>query len=167
MPVLVDEQEENRAIADSSDIVAYIDRLYPAKDVKCGYKGPAADACSGILPKLAGLLKNQDTSLTPKLKEDLKAELNKLNEYLASKECSDRKFLLGDDLSDLDCSVLPKLFHVQVAAMEYKNFAIPREFAALWRYIEAGQSEAVWNLTCPPPDEVTHGWSRHGVIKEN
>ena len=166
VPVLVDHGANCKVVEDSGRINAYINDLYPSRDAQCAYQGPAADACGGIFPKLAQLTKNRDTSKTPELKQALLEELVKLNAYLCCDEHKGKKFLLGDFMSDLDCSILPKLLHVRVAGKEFKGFDIPQELTALHDYIKNGQMEPVWEKTCPPDEQIIYGWNRHNVLKE-
>jgi len=78
VPVLVDRRKEKKIIADSAEITKYLNDEFPDCDCKCGYTGPALDACSGIFPKLATLLKNKDQTKVESLKTDLLNDLPRL-----------------------------------------------------------------------------------------
>ncbi|XP_045160390.2 uncharacterized protein LOC123525413 isoform X2 [Mercenaria mercenaria] len=159
VPVLVDRQQGNKVISDSAEITKYINELYPKPALKQGYTGPG-DACTGgIFPKFAAMMKNKDESKDSELKQALIDELKKLNDYLTNKECSGN-FLLCDNLCELDCQVLPKLRHVQVAGDYYKKFKIPEDFTALQEYIKQGESSDIFKSTCAPDEEFIWGWSK-------
>nr|KAG5686977.1 hypothetical protein BaRGS_011886 [Batillaria attramentaria] len=163
VPVFED-TEKNVVIADSAKITAYIHELFPEPDLQQNYNGPAVEACSGIFPKLAAFLKNKDPSATPALREALEEELTKLDTYLQSGGCQG-KYLLCDTVSELDCSILPKLRHVQVAAKYFQKFEIPEKLTALQKYIKDGQSCEVFQQTACKDEEIIKGWSRHGLVK--
>ena len=164
MPVLRD-TETNKTIDDSGAIVKYVDSIFPKPDLQIGYQGQAVDCTSQIFPKLAQLVKNKDRSMTPQLKLALSAELEKLNDYLNSTEEKGR-FLLGDSLSELDCSILPKLNHVRVAGKEWKNYDIDKSLTGVWRYFDEARKTDVWIKTSPEDTEIVLGWGRHGILKE-
>ena len=132
--------------------------------MRIGYTGAARDATDGVFGKLAVLLKSSPTDEVEKLTAALTAEFIKCNEYLAS---ITHKYLLCDSLSDIDCSVLPKLRHVQVAGKHFRDFNIPEQCNALIEYIRHGEATDEFKQTCPKDSEIIHGWSQHGVTVLN
>ncbi|KAL8582055.1 hypothetical protein ACOMHN_028036 [Nucella lapillus] len=162
VPVLVD--TETREVRTNSQlIVKYIDDHFPNPSINVDYSGPAVEACSGVFPKLAALLKNKDRDAIPALRKALEEELTKVDLFLKSK--GDGRFLTGDALSALDCSLLPKLRHVQVAGKHFQKFEIPGRLDSLHRYIQAGEACEAFQKTSYPDEEIIHGWGRHGLIK--
>ncbi|KAL4235581.1 Chloride intracellular channel protein 1 [Mactra antiquata] len=158
VPVLVDRHNNNKIIPDSGEITRYINELFPKPEVHQGYSGPAIDAASGIFPKFAAMMTNKDSSKNEELKANLVAELRKLNDFLAAN--INNKYLLCDNVCELDCQVLPKLRHIQVAGTFYKSFNIPEEFTTLTRYIKEGEACDVFKNSCPPDEEIIWGWSK-------
>lgn len=158
VPVLIDRQNDNKIIPDSSEITQYLNKLFPKPEVQQGYSGPANEASSGIFPKFAAMMKNKDSSMDDEVKANLVAELNKLNDFLAAN--NDSKYLLCNNVCELDCQVLPKLRHVQIAGAYYKNFNIPEEFTELKQYIQNGEADVAFRSTCPADDEIVWGWSK-------
>lgn len=159
VPVLVDGQNGNKIIPDSAEITQYLNKLFPKPECQQGYSGPGCDSATGIFPKFAAMMKNKDESMNNELMQTLFSELGKLNQYLLSKECSG-DLLLCDNLCDLDCEVLPKLRHVQVAGGHYKDFKIPEDYEALNDYIKCGESSDIFRCTCPADEEIIWGWSK-------
>lgn len=159
VPVLIDRQKGNKVIADSAEIIKYINECFPKPELQREYSGPCVEAAAGIFPKFAAMMKNKEESKESELKEALLAELKKLDDYLANKGCSG-DFLLCDSLCELDCQVLPKLRHVQVAGGHYKNFNIPEDFSALNAYIKRGEACDIFKRTCPSDEEFVWGWSK-------
>ncbi|CAG2244789.1 unnamed protein product [Mytilus edulis] len=157
-----DFRKENEVIADSADINKYLEQEFPECDCKVGYTGPAIDACSGVFPKLAALLKNKDKSKNDFLKTELISELSKVNEYLES-DSHKGKFLIGDEMNEIDCMFLPRLRHVIVAADHYAGIKIPDEMSVLKQYVEDANKTEAFSTTCCPDDEIIKGWSRHVI----
>lgn len=158
VPVLVDLQNENKIIPDSGKIVEYLENIFPQPAVIMSNQ-IAEDASSGIFPKFAAMMKNKDAAADTSLKDALIAELKKLDDYLAQKS-SPGAFLVDNNICELDCQVLPKLRHVQVAGKKYKQFDIPAELSALHQYIQLGEASDVYRKTCPADDQIIWGWSK-------
>lgn len=157
-PVLVDTQTET-VITDSAEISEYLNKTVPDPSVKPPSDAAVA-AASGIFPKFVGFIKNKDPSAEEGLKTALIKELEKLNNFLEENK-SQGQFLVCNDICEIDCQVLPKLKHVQVAGKHYKGFEIPEELKELRGYIAAGESHEVFRTTCAPDDEFIHGWKQH------
>ncbi|CAC5363203.1 unnamed protein product [Mytilus coruscus] len=160
--VLVDREKENKVIADSADITKYLDIEFSECDCKVGYTGPALDACSGVFPKLAALLKNKDKAKNDSSKTKLISELSKVNDYLKS-DSHKGKFLIGDEMNEIDCMFLPRLRHVIVAADHYAGIKIPHEMPALKQHVDDANKTEIFSATCCPDDEIIKGWSRHVI----
>lgn len=159
VPVLIDRQAGNKIVPDSAEITKYLNGIYPKPELQQGYSG-SGDACAaGIFPKFAAMMKNKDVSKDAELNQALLDELKKLNDYLVTKNCSGN-FLLCGNLCELDCQVLPKLRHVQVAGGHFKNFKIPEEYTALHEYIKRGESSDIFKSTCAADEEFIWGWSK-------
>ena len=157
-PVLVD-TKTNTVITDSAEISEYLNKTVTNPAIKPQSNAAVAPA-SGIFPKFVGFLKNKDPAAEETLKMALLKELKKLDDFLKENK-SQGKFLVCDDLCEIDCQVLPKLRHVQVAGKHYKGFEIPEELKELRDYIAAGQSHEVFQTTCAPDEELIHGWKQH------
>ena len=108
------------------------------------------------------MLKNKDLDAIPTLQQALREELGKLDTFLQTCSCT---FLLGDNLCALDCSILPKLRHVQVAASHYQKLDIPEEFQALKKYIQAGEKSDAFQNTSYEDEQIIQGWGRHDILK--
>lgn len=157
-PVLVDTQT-GTVVTDSAEISEYLNKIVPEPSIVPSGDAAVA-AASGIFPKFVGFMKNKDSSAEETVKEALISELEKLNNFLKANK-SQGKFLVCDDLCDIDCQVLPKLRHVQVAGNHYKGFEIPEGLKELMEYIAAGERHEVFQTTCAPDDEFIYGWKQH------
>ncbi|XP_062585642.1 chloride intracellular channel protein 6-like [Saccostrea cucullata] len=160
VPVLIDRTKDNKIISDSAEITRYLHEQFPDLDCQQDYSGPALDACSGVFPKLAALIKNKDPSQTDILRQNLLSELKKVDTYLGSADHKG-KFLLGDRLCEIDCMFLPKLRHVMVAGKQYGGLEIPDEFKHLKEYISNAEQNEIYIKTNCPDSEIIHGWKKH------
>nr|XP_021524498.1 chloride intracellular channel protein 2 [Aotus nancymaae] len=78
---------------------------------------------------------------------------------------SRRLFLDGNQLTLADCSLLPKLNVIKVAAKKYRNFDIPAEFSGVWRYLHNAYAREEFTHTCPEDKEIENTYAN--VAKQN
>lgn len=87
----------------------------------------------------------------------LKTDLKRLDDHLQHQpEC---KYMFGNDLTRLDCEVLPKLHHLRVAAFHLKGFEIPAGYSGIWRYLNNAYNDDIFLRTCPPDQEIVLHWA--------
>ncbi|KAB1253669.1 Chloride intracellular channel protein 2 [Camelus dromedarius] len=72
---------------------------------------------------------------------------------------SRRLFLDGDQLTLADCSLLPKLNIIKVAAKKYRDFDIPGEFSGVWRYLQNAYAREEFTHTCPEDKEIENTYA--------
>ncbi|PVD24351.1 hypothetical protein C0Q70_14832 [Pomacea canaliculata] len=161
VPVLED-TEMQVVVKESFNIVSYIHNIFPLPKMFVGYKGRAKDFCAEIFPMLVTLLKNKDPKLRKEHLDNLLSELSKLNDYLLSYHKTG-PYLLGPNLSDLDCTLLPQLRHVLVAGHYYQNFLVPAKMVPLHMYLMHGLACKAFRRTCCPVDEIIKGWAVHKI----
>jgi chloride intracellular channel protein 2 len=147
LPVL---KHGDEVVMDTEEIQKYLNENFPRPDLR--YTNPEAHtACLDVFSKFSFFIKN--VSHTP---EPLLKELSYMDTFLSR---SDNEFLCGDELTALDCNVLPKLQHVRVASKAFKDFDIPSSFTALWRYLGNAYNNGTFRKTCPSDQEIVHHWS--------
>ena len=88
----------------------------------------------------------------------LKTDLKRLDEYLQMQP-AESKYISGNELTRLDCEVLPKLHHLRVAAFHLKRFEIPPNFTGIWRYLNNAYNDEIFLRTCPPDQEIVLHWA--------
>lgn len=74
------------------------------------------------------------------------SELTKLDQYLGD---SGKQFLAADHLTEIDCSILPQLHTIRIAAGALKNFEIPHHLKHLWAYLQRGYNTESFKRSCP------------------
>ena len=164
-PVLIDHGAEDKVIADSALIVEYLDKVFPEPAMRTGYSGPETEALGTFFGKFAGYMKNKDMTKSPELKQLFETEFSKVENYLQN-DGKGKKFLLGDDCSDLDCSTLPKLLQINGAGQEYKGIDIAKNYPGIAAYIERMSEMECVKCVRPIDEDLIAGWARHGAVKE-
>lgn len=150
-------RDEERTVTESSEIVSYIDSKYPKPQFYSGPEVEAATAAlSGLFPALANYIKK--VSHDPALEERLLEETAKLEDLL---EKSQGPFLFGGNLSILDLSLAPKLYHMSTTLAKY----YPETLTKVCRthvglYNETMQGHLAISSTSYPPEVIIWGWDR-------
>lgn len=132
------------------DIIEYVDEVFPIGDLTFD-DVHAESSCKNVFSKFCFFIK--EVSKDP---AHLLAELTKLNTYL---QRTQHRFLCGDQLTHLDCELLPKLQHLRVATSYLKGFEIPANLTNVWRYLHNAYEEEAFVRTCPPDQEIVLHWA--------
>lgn len=104
-------------------------------------------------------LKDRNNNVT-KLLTNLKT----LNDFLANNQT---KFLILDTLAKADCYLLPLLQHIKVAGKAYKDFVIPNDYDAIWRYLAQAYETEAFRESCPADREIILLYSEKASCKPN
>ncbi len=116
----------NIVLNDVDDIEDYLDSLYP--NYKLSIQDPDAFKIqSNVFIRFTYLIK--DVHNNPQILLD---ELEKINNFLRTRGT---KYISGNQITGLDCSLWPKLQHIRVAADYILHLSIPTEFSTLWAYL--------------------------------
>ena len=146
-----------------SDVIAeYLDFFFrdpPLKTDKASMEA-AEEAVAGLFPAIAKYLKHtpdgddEDAALQTGLEESL----TKLNTHLAS---VDGPFVAGESFSLVDCSLAPKLYHMQTGVKAFKNGSIDftAKFPAVAAYMQNVFARPSFQSTVYPAEVVEWGWS--------
>ncbi len=111
---------------DVDDIEDYLDASYP--NYKLSIHDPEAYKIQSTdFTRFTYLIK--DVHNNPQILLD---ELEKINNFLRTRGT---KYISGNQITGLDCSLWPKLQHIRVAADYILRLSIPTEFSALWAYL--------------------------------
>lgn len=150
------------AIADSEEIIEYADKIGSAETAKLEREQDkgwdrAFDAVSPVFGALVKLLKNKDQDEEQQKKDELAAAIRAVDAVLGE---GDGPFLLGNDVSALDCNLGPKLQHIIVAAEHYKGFEIPDDCESVKQYMTAIRQTEQWKAAACEDDVIVWGWSK-------
>ncbi|XP_076872959.1 chloride intracellular channel protein 5b isoform X2 [Brachyhypopomus gauderio] len=129
-----------------------------------------------IFAKFSAYIKNTRPDADRGLESNLTKAMWKLDEYLSSplpdeidadsmeeEKSSRRSFLDGSELTLADCNLLPKLHIVKVVAKKYRNFDIPTDMTAVWRYLNSAYARDEFTNTCAADKEIELAYQ--GVAK--
>jgi glutathionyl-hydroquinone reductase len=81
----------------------------------------------------------------------LLGEFKRINDYL---EETGTQFLSGNEMTFVDCDIMPKLQHIRIAGKYYKNLDIPNELQALWSYMERCYQTKAFQESCPFDQDI-------------
>lgn len=111
---------------------------------------------SNVFTRFTYLIKDVTNNPQPLLDE-----LDKINQFLRSRGT---KYISGNHITGLDCSLWPKLQHIRVATDYFLRFTIPTEFDDLWRYLASAYELDAFVKSCPSDQEIILHWIRRESI---
>ncbi|CAF0785675.1 unnamed protein product [Adineta ricciae] len=136
---------------DVDDIEDYLDSSF--SNFKLSNRDPEAfKVQSNVFTRFTYLIKDVTNNPQPLLDE-----LEKIDAFLQRRGT---KFMCGNEITGLDCSLWPKLQHIRVAADYILRLAIPAEFTALWRYLNSAYELDAFVKSCPSDQEIVLHWIR-------
>lgn len=138
------------ALDNIDEIVQYLDDMFPAESLLCN-SADADKVCKDVFQKFCFFVKDVSKDST-----QLEAELAKINTYLGV--CG-FKYLCGNNLTHLDCEVLPKLHQIRVASKALKGLEISPKLQNLWMYLNRAYNEYVFKQACPSDQEIIVHWA--------
>mmetsp|Transcript_41807 Transcript_41807/g.61194 ORF Transcript_41807/g.61194 Transcript_41807/m.61194 type:complete len:281 (+) Transcript_41807:74-916(+) len=167
MPAL---RHDDRCIVESVVIVSYVNSLEEDKSVKDGGNNEketreAKEVLNGFFPALAKYLKHtpDGADTDEELKQNLGHVLTKFESYLTNDGTKKGSYWVGDGTTWtlVDCSLIPKLYHMKVGLQHFKKNAIDleKDYPALWKYMCAAFDRESVKETLYPEDLVVWGWS--------
>uniref|UniRef100_A0A3Q7ISE3 Dehydroascorbate reductase n=1 Tax=Solanum lycopersicum TaxID=4081 RepID=A0A3Q7ISE3_SOLLC len=110
-------------------------------------------ACgSKIFPKFVAFLKSKDSG--DGTEQALLDELTAFNDYLKE----NGPFINGNEVSAADLSLGPKLYHLEIALGNYKNWSIPDSLSYMKSYMKSIFSRESFINTRALKEDVIEGW---------
>ena len=113
--------QENIVLTDNLRIEQYITSRFTALDLSS--EKSAEETCRDLYIKFNAYLKAApDAHVVQQKERQLLIELKRINDYL---EANATKFLSGNEMTLIDCDVMPKLQHIRIAGkVDIKIFLI-------------------------------------------
>ncbi|CAM9665275.1 unnamed protein product, partial [Discosporangium mesarthrocarpum] len=68
-------------------------------------------------------------------------------------------YICGEQMTLVDFSFAPKLYHTSTALAHFKNTIIPPEMESLHKYMDMIYSSEVFKKSSYPPDVLVWGWN--------
>ena len=109
---------------------------------------------------------NKDLTKSAALRHEFDEELNNIEKFLQN-EGKGRNFLLGENFSELDCSVFPKLLQIQAAGVYFKGIELAGSRPGVTAYMERVAGRSACQSTRPTDEDLIAGWAKKGVLKES
>jgi len=147
-----------------SDVIAeYLDFFFQEPPLKASAaETEAAEAAvDGIFPAIAKYLKHtpdgDEDDLT--LKAGLEEKLGNLEAHLGQ-EGRSGPFMMGSKMSLLDCSLAPKLYHMEtgIEGLKGKSIDLSQQFPKVRAYMDAVFARPSFEKTIYPKETVLWGW---------
>jgi len=152
--ILKKSADDSNILSDVDTIAEYLDRTYA--DSRLLVANADAKTCFlNVFLKFSYFIR--DIASGP---ASLETELEKINSYLKTSFEAGNKFLCGNELTKLDCSLLPRLQHIRIASENLKNYRIPQKFWHLWKYLEHAYTTDTFQKSCPTDYEIIWHWSK-------
>ncbi|CAF1291907.1 unnamed protein product [Didymodactylos carnosus] len=143
-------KSEQVILTDNRDIDAEISKRFPV--INLSSLKEAEDVCSNVYIKFHPYLKSSPNDPLEQMKlKSLYSELKRINDYLSE---MGTQFLSGDEMTNVDCDIMPKLQHIRIAGKYYKNLDIPLELQSLWSYIERCYQTKAFQESCPYDQDI-------------
>ena len=166
MPAL---RHRKECYVDSDVIAQYLDFFFPNPPLKIvASNNDATEKCeaavAGIFPAIAKYLKHtpDGDAQDLELKSNLEACLARLEQHLLITETTSGggPFMAGASISMMDCSLAPKLYHMQTGLEAFKDNAIniTTQFPAVAAYMDTVFACDSFQKTVYPKEVVTWGW---------
>lgn len=143
--------DDGKWIADSDVIVGLLEEKYP--DPPLSTPPQVASVGSKILPSFVKFLKSKDPE--DGSEQALLDELKALDEHLKAHG----PYIDGENVTAVDLSLAPKLFHLEVALGHYKGWTIPESLVHVHNYTKLLFSRESFEKTKPAKEHVVAGWA--------
>lgn len=141
---------DEKWIADSDVIAQSLEEKYP--DPPLGTPPEKASVGSKIFPAFIGFLKSKDPS--DGTEQTLLNELASFDDYIKE----NGPFINGKDISAVDLSLGPKLYHLEIALGHYKKWTVPDSLPFVKSYMKNIFSMESFVKTRGLPEDVIAGW---------
>jgi glutathione S-transferase len=163
MPAL---RHRKEAYVESDVICEYLEFFFPVEQKSMSKKAQkeateeAENAVAGLFPSIAKYLKHtpDGDADDEELKSELQEKLTLLETHLENS--NNKLFMVGEQVSLQDCSLAPKLYHLQSGLEAFKGKAIdlPGQYPAVQAYMDAFFARESFQKTVYPKETVAWGW---------
>ncbi|XP_024029627.1 glutathione S-transferase DHAR3, chloroplastic [Morus notabilis] len=141
---------DEKWIADSDVITQSLEEKYPEPPLDTPPE--KASVGSKIFSTVIGFLKSKDPN--DATEQALLRELSAFNDYLKD----NGPFVNGKDVSAVDLSLGPKLYHLEIALGHYKSWSVPDSLPYVKSYMQTIFSKDSFIKTRALPEDVIAGW---------
>jgi glutathione S-transferase len=150
-------QHRKECYVESGVIAEYLDFFFPAPSLKPpkGTAQEAEEALDGFFPTVAKYLKQVNNEEEETL-QNLQAALDRLESHLLS---LGKDYLCGDSITLLDCSLIPKLYHLKVGVDGFKEGKPSlADYPQVSAYYKRATERPSFQSTVYPEETILWGW---------
>ncbi|XP_019459154.1 PREDICTED: glutathione S-transferase DHAR3, chloroplastic-like [Lupinus angustifolius] len=137
-------------VADSDVITQTLEEKYPSPPLTTPPEKTTVG--SKIFSTFIGFLKSKDPN--DGTEQALLSELTSFNDYLKE----NGPLVNGKEISAIDLSIGPKLYHMEIALGHFKKWTVPDSLPFLKSYMKAIFSKESFIKTRTQPQDVIEGW---------
>uniref|UniRef100_A0A5B7BX57 Putative glutathione S-transferase DHAR2-like n=1 Tax=Davidia involucrata TaxID=16924 RepID=A0A5B7BX57_DAVIN len=141
---------DDKWIPDSDVIVNHLEEKYPHTPLSPPPE--ISSVGSKIFPSFVKFLKSKDPS--DGSEQALLDELKALDEHLKAHG----PYINGENITAVDLSLAPKLYHLEVALGHFKGWTIPESLTHVHNYIKLLHSRESFEKTKAAKEHVIAGW---------
>ncbi|KAI4384456.1 hypothetical protein MLD38_002611 [Melastoma candidum] len=142
---------DDKWVADSDVIVGILEEKYPEPSLVT--PSEFASVGSKLFPSFVKFLTSKDPN--DGTEQALFEELKALDEHLKAHG----PFVAGDRVTAADLSLVPKLYHIEIALEHFKKWKVPTEFDHLHNYTKLWFSGESFVKTSGKKEHVITGWA--------
>ena len=141
---------------ESGAISEFIEKTHPEPSLKVDNMDKATEVQSAFFPAMAKLVKS--TKPQADLEKAFIEQAKKLNDHL---ESQNTKYFSGENISLIDFSVSPKLYHMDICLAEFhpKVHEKVMKMKALKTYMDVMFAHEAFQATLYPKETILWGWS--------
>jgi glutathione S-transferase len=154
LPVVKLDDDENW-VADSDLIVEIIEEKYPEPSLVT-FPPEFASVGSKIIGAFVMFLKSKDDENDGDSEKALLDELEALDNHLKTHGGS---FVAGENVSAVDLSLAPKLYHLETALGHFKNWSVPERLTNVRDYMKVLFSLESFEKTKAAKEYVIASWA--------
>ncbi|MED6136873.1 Glutathione S-transferase dhar1, mitochondrial [Stylosanthes scabra] len=142
---------DGKWVSDSDVIVGILEEKYPQPSLVTPPE--SASVGSKIFGAFVTFLKSKDPN--DGSEQALLAQLKDLDEHLKN----NGPFVAGENVTAVDLSLAPKLYHLIIALDHFKNWTIPQDLAHVHNYTKLLFSRESFEKTKAAKEYVIAGWA--------
>ncbi|XP_057524721.1 glutathione S-transferase DHAR2-like [Amaranthus tricolor] len=142
---------DDKWVADSDVIVVLIEEKYPHPSLTPNPEFTSVG--SMIFTSFVAFLKSKDSN--DGSEQALLAELKALDEHLKLHG----PYICGANISALDLSLAPKLYHLEVALGHFKGWSVPESLSLVRNYMKSLFARESFKKTKAAKEYVIAGWA--------
>lgn len=148
----------DKVIADSYEIVQYLDATYPEPSLKPSGNEEAEEMTKNVFSLFSAWAKSSKEPGAKDAEAKFTAELQKINDFLGRGK---GPLLCGSSWSVADCALVPRLYHISNVAEHYLQYTQYKSMKNLMAYMDYAFSTPEFKATDYKPEWILEGWAKY------